>query len=105
MKKETHIEYKNYRNLLSTILKKSKQAYYNKYFQTNWNNINPNKNYLPGKTTFKIPRLFRVKNTWKGIKSVISLETVTSSAPTVIFRDNSNTVYISNTFICILIIL
>ena len=55
-----HIEHKNYRNLLSTLMKKSKQAYYNKYFETNWNNIN---------------------NTRKGMKSLISLKTVTSSAP------------------------
>ena len=39
LKEETHIEYKTYRNLLSTLMKKGKQAYYNKYFQTNWNNI------------------------------------------------------------------
>ena len=53
LKEETHIEYKNYRNMLSTLMKKSKQAYYNKYFETNWNNI---------------------KNTWKGIKSLIYLK-------------------------------
>ena len=44
-------------------MKKSKQAYYDKYFERNWNNI---------------------KNTWKGIKSLISLKTVASRAPTVI---------------------
>ena len=48
MKEETHTEYKNYRNMLSTLMKKSRQAYYNKYFETNWINI---------------------KSTWKGIKS------------------------------------
>ena len=32
-KEETHIEYKNYRNLVSILMKKSKQAYYNKYFE------------------------------------------------------------------------
>ena len=52
-------------------MKKSKQAYYNKYFETNWNNI---------------------KNTWKGIKSIISLKTVASSAPTVLSCDNGNTI-------------
>ena len=41
-------------------MKRSKQAYYDKYFETNWNNI---------------------KNTWKGIKSF--LKTVASSALTV----------------------
>ena len=39
LKEETHIEYKNYRNLLSTLMKKCKQAYYNKYFESNWSNI------------------------------------------------------------------
>ena len=34
-------------------MKKSKQAYYDKYVERNWNNI---------------------KNTWKGIKSLISLK-------------------------------
>ena len=33
MKEEAQIEYKNYRNLLSTLMKKSKQAYYNKYLK------------------------------------------------------------------------
>ena len=71
LKQETHIECKNYRNMLSTLMKKSKQAYYNKDFETNWNNI---------------------KNTWKGIKSLISLKTVASSAPTALSRANVNTI-------------
>ena len=53
LKEEFHTNYKKYRNLLSTLMKKSKQAYYDKYFEKNWNNI---------------------KNTWKGIKSLISLK-------------------------------
>ena len=48
-------------------------AYYNKYFETNWNNI---------------------KNTWKGIKSLIYLNTVAFSAPTVFSLDNGNTITI-----------
>ena len=55
--------------MLSTLMKKSKQAYYNKYFETNWNDT---------------------KNTWKGIKSLISFKTVGSSAPTVLSCDNDN---------------
>ena len=31
-KEELHTNYKKYRNLLSTLMKKSKQAYYDKYF-------------------------------------------------------------------------
>ena len=79
LKKETHIENKNYRNIPSTVMKKrrliKKQAYYNKYFETNWNNI---------------------KNTWKGIKSLISLKAVASSAPTMLYRDNGNTNGVTN---------
>ena len=52
-------------------MKKSKQAYYDKYFERNWNNI---------------------KNTWKGIKSLISLKTVASSVPTVLSLDNGDTI-------------
>ena len=52
-------------------MKKSKQAYYEKYFESNWNNI---------------------KNTWKIIKSVISLKTVASSVPNVLSLDSGNTI-------------
>ena len=52
-------------------MKKSKQAYYNKYFEENWANI---------------------KDISRGIKSLISLKTVTSSVPTVLSLDNSVTI-------------
>ena len=52
-------------------MEKCKQAYYDRYFERNWNNI---------------------KNTWKGIKSLISLKTVASTIPTVLFLDNGNTI-------------
>ena len=62
-------------------MKKSKQAYYDRYFEKNWKNI---------------------KNTWKGIKSLISLKTVVSSIPTVLSLDNGDTITnpydIANTF-------
>ena len=81
LKEEFHTNYRKYRKLLSTLMKKSKQAYYDKYFEKNWNNIN---------------------NTWKGIKSLISLKTVAFNVPTVLFLDNGDTVTnpydISNTF-------
>ena len=35
LKEQFHINYKKYRNLLSTLMKKSKQAYYDKYFERN----------------------------------------------------------------------
>ena len=52
-------------------MKKSKQAYYDKYFEKSLNNI---------------------KNTWKGIKSLISLKTVASSVPTVLSLDDGDTI-------------
>ena len=52
-------------------MKKNKEAYYHRYFERNWNNI---------------------KNTWKGIKSLISLKTVASNAPTVLSLDNGDTI-------------
>ena len=62
-------------------MKKSKQAYYCKYSETNWNNI---------------------KNTWKEIKSLIYLKYVASSVTNVLYRDSSNTIRnsydIANTF-------
>ena len=80
LKEEIHTNYKKYRNLLPTLMKKSKQAYYDKYFEKNWNN----------------------KNTWKGIKSLISLKTVASNVPTVLSLDNGDTITnpydIGNTF-------
>ena len=70
LKEEFHTNYKKYRNLLSTLMKKSKQAYYDKYFEKNWNNI---------------------KNTWKEIKSLISLKTLAFNIPTVLSLDNGDT--------------
>ena len=61
-------------------MKKSKQACYGKYFERNWN----------------------IKNTWKGIKCLISLKTVTFHVPTKISLDNgdmiTNSYNIANTF-------
>ena len=70
LKDEFHTKYKKYRNLFSTLIKKSKQAYYGKYFERNWNNI---------------------KNTWKGIKSLISLKTVVSHVSTLLSLDKGDT--------------
>ena len=36
LKQECHTNHKKYRNLLSTLMKKSKQAYYDRYFEKNW---------------------------------------------------------------------
>ena len=62
-------------------MKKSKQAYYDKYFERNWDDI---------------------KNTRKGIKSLISLKVVASSILTILPLDNGDTITnpydIANTF-------
>ena len=50
-----NIKHAAYRNLLCTLMKESKQIYYTKYFESNWNNI---------------------KNTWKGIKTIISINNI-----------------------------
>ena len=39
LKEEFHTNCKKYRNLVSTLMKKSKQAYYDKSFERNWNSI------------------------------------------------------------------
>ena len=52
-------------------MRKSKQAYCDKYFVKNWINI---------------------KNTWKGIKYIILLKTVASNVPTVLSLDNGDTI-------------
>ena len=81
LKEEFHTNYKKYRNLLSTLMKKSKQVSYDKYFEKNWNNI---------------------KNTWKKIKSLVSLKTVAFSVPTLLSLNNGDTITnpydITNTF-------
>ena len=62
-------------------MKRSKQAYYDKYFETNWNNI---------------------RNTWKGMKSLISLKTPVSSLVTALSLNNGDTITnpydVANTF-------
>ena len=75
LKEEFHTNYKKYRKLLSTLMKKIKQGYYDKYFERNWNNI---------------------KKTWKVTKALISIKTVASSVPTVLSLDNGDT--INNTY-------
>ena len=70
LKEEFHNNYKKYRSLLSTFMKKSKQAYCDKLFGRNWNNI---------------------KNSWKGIKYLISLKNLESSVTTVLSLDNGDT--------------
>ena len=80
LKKELHQEYKIHRNRLSTLLKQSKTDYYNNYFREN-SNI--------------------TKNTWKGIKSIISLNNNCNDTPSTILHNNttiSDPTEIANTF-------
>ena len=52
-------------------MKKSKQVYFDKYFERNWNNI---------------------KNTWKGIKSLVFLKAVASTVPTLFTLENGDNI-------------
>ena len=52
-KNEVHQQYKYYIKLLSTLMKKSKQNYYEQFFKNNLNNL---------------------KNIWKGIRSLIAIK-------------------------------
>ena len=66
--------------MLSTLLKKSKTNYYNQYFKANMNNI---------------------KNTWKGIKSIITIKNLSSDIPKSLSSSGftiKNQVEISNVF-------
>ena len=79
-KEQQHTRYKEYRNLLSTLLKRSKTNYYNHYFDINWNNI---------------------ENTWKGIKSILSFKPNPSDIPNILNTNDgtvTNPAEIANVF-------
>ena len=68
-KKDFHLKYKPYRNLLSTLLKDSKQSYFTDFFKSNNNDI---------------------KKTWKGIKSIISMKNKSNNdSPTPIIHEGN----------------
>ena len=78
--KEHHFKYKTYRNILLTLMKKSKMNYYNHYFKTNCYNI---------------------KNTWKCIKSILSINNNPSNIAKIsVSNDNISTesIEIANIF-------
>ena len=60
LKSEAHFKYKQYRNFLSTLLKRSKQSYSKNDFQININDS---------------------KNAWKGIKKLLSLKITPNFVP------------------------
>ena len=68
-KEQLRTRYKKYRNLLSILLKRSKTNYYNHYFNINWNNI---------------------KNTWKEIRSILSIKPNPSDIPKILNTNDSN---------------
>ena len=67
-KEHHHLKYKTYRNMLSTLMKKSKMNYYNHYFKNNWDNI---------------------KNTWKGIKSILNINNTHSNIPKILVSSDT----------------
>ena len=67
-KEQLCTRYKEYRNLLSILLKRSKTNYYNHYFDINWN----------------------IKNTWKEIKSILSIKPNPSDIPKILNTNDSN---------------
>ena len=60
LKKDLHLQYKNYRKLLSTLLQDSKQTYFSSNFKKN---------------------IKDVQKTWKVIKSIISIKGKNSDIP------------------------
>ena len=79
-KLELNKKYKNRRNLLSTLIKQSKHKYFNKFFEDNWNIM---------------------KNAWKWIKNIITLNNFSSAVPRALSINDvttSNPCYIANTF-------
>ena len=66
-KNELHNNYKIYRDFISALIKRSKQNYHSKYFESN---------------------LFNIKNNWKDIKSIISTRNSSSITPTLLTFQN-----------------
>ena len=66
--KGSRTSWASYRNMLSTLMKKSKMNYYKHYFKNNWGNI---------------------KNTWKGIKSILNINNTHSNIPEILVSNNN----------------
>ena len=67
LKNEAQTKYKFYRNMLATLLKRSKHTYFSSFFQNHVNDL---------------------KNTWKDIKRIISLKDSRSTVPSNNIEDN-----------------
>ena len=80
MKELHHNNYKSYRNLLSTLLKRAKEKYFTNFFNENIKDI---------------------KKIWKGIKSLVSMKQKNNDTPSLIIKDEkyiNDPVSIANTF-------
>ena len=80
MKEFHHNNYKNYRNLLSTLLTRAKEEYFTNFFNENIKDI---------------------KKTWKGIKTLVSLRQKNNDLPSLATKDGkciNDPVAIANTF-------
>ena len=66
MKEFHHNNYKNYRNLLSTLLKRAKEEYFTNFFNENIKDI---------------------KKTWKGIKTLVSMKQKNNDTSSLITKD------------------
>ena len=66
-KNELQNNYEIYQSLISTLMKRSKQTYYTKYFESN---------------------LTYIKNTWKDITSIIFMRSSSSITPTALTFQN-----------------
>ena len=64
LKNATQTKYKQYRTLLSTLMKENKKSYFTNYFESNLNDL---------------------KKTWKGMKNLISLKELPNVAPSNVF--------------------
>ena len=62
------IKYKTYRDMLSTLMERSKMNYYNHYFKTNCENM---------------------KNNWQGIKSFLSINNNPSHIPKILVSNDT----------------
>ena len=80
MKEFHHSKYKNYRNLLSTLLKRAKEKYFTNFFNENIKDI---------------------KKTWKCIKTLESMKQKNNDRPSLITKDEkyiNDPVSIANNF-------
>ena len=80
MKEFHHNNHKNYRNVLSTLLKMAKEKYFTNFFHEN---------------------IKDVKKTWKGIKTLVSMKQKSNDTPSLITKDEkyiNDPVSIVNTF-------